>query len=241
MKALVLAGGFAKRMWPLTNDRPKSLLPIRGKPLLEYVLKKLEPLDIDQIYISTNSRFEKEFALFLQTYRSSKLIKLVVEPSNSEDHKFGAVKGIEFAIDQEKIAEPLIVINGDNLFDAGLFGLLVNYKKHKSPVVGLYDVKSLGLAKNLGVAETNAEGRIISFIEKPEHPKSSLISTGIYIFTVPAIQKIPEYLRSNHGDRSGDFIKWLSEKTPVFSWIVPGKWYDIGSHQEYERAEKEWE
>lgn len=242
MHALVLSGGFAKRMWPLTKDTPKSLLPVKGKPILEYILKKIESLEqISSIYISTNSKFEKNFADFLQHYRSSKRIKLIIEPTNDEQEKLGAVKGIDFAIDEEKITEPLLVINGDNLFDAGLFGVMLLYKQKKSPVVGLYDVQNKEIAKKLGIVEVDAESKIVNFEEKPQEPKSTLASTGIYVFTVPALEKITEYLRSNPGDRPGDFIKWLSQSETVYGYVFQGKWYDIGSIEEYERANKEWE
>ena len=241
MKAVVLCGGFAKRMWPLTKDSPKSLLPIKGKPILEYILKKFESLEgLDQVFISTNNAFEQAFASFLQTYQSSKLLKLVVEPTNSEEDKLGAVRGLEHVIDTEDITEPIIVINGDNLFEDGLFGMLSMYKKFKTSVVGLYDVKSLELAKKLGVAETDEKDLIVGFEEKPQEPRSTLASTGIYIFTVPALNQIPKYLKDNPGDRPGDFVKWLAGQEKVHGFVFPGKWFDIGSVEEYQRAEQEW-
>jgi glucose-1-phosphate thymidylyltransferase len=242
MKALVLCGGYAKRMWPLTKDRPKSLLPVKGKPILEHVLKKLEHLEgIDHIFISTNSLFENHFTNFLQNYQSNKFIKLVTEPTSSEDEKFGAVKGIEYFLDQEKIEEPLLVINGDNLFDAGLFGIVMLHKKKKTPIVGLYDVGDSELAKKYGIVEKDPEDRITGFEEKPQEPKSTLASTGVYVFTYPSLQKITEYLKSNPGDQPGHFVKWLAEKDKVHGFTLSGKWFDIGSIEEYERAENEFE
>ena len=241
MKALILAGGFAKRMWPLTLETPKALLPIKGKPLLEYILKKIEPLEgIDKIFISINKKFEKHFADFLQHYRSSKLITLIVEEAMSEEEKLGAVRGIDFFLDREKIMEPLLVINGDNIFDSGLFGLLLLYKRRKASVVGLYDVKDRERAKKYGVVEIDGEGRLTAFEEKPVSPRSTLASTGIYIFTLPSLEKITAYLASNGGDRMGDFITWLAQREKVYGFVLEGKWFDIGSLEEYEQTEKEW-
>lgn len=242
MKAVILCGGFGKRLLPLTENTPKSLLPVKGKPILEYLLKKIEPLEgIDQVFISTNEKFEQQFADFLQHYQSSKLIKQVVEPSQNEEHKFGAVRGIEYVMDEEKITEPLLVLNGDNLFDAGLFGLMLMYKKQKSPVIGVYDVQSPELAKNYGIVAVDDKNRITQFEEKPAQPPSTLASTGIYAFTLPALQRIPQYLKSNGGDRPGDFIKWLTAQEKVYAFTFQGKWYDIGSQAEYTRANQEWE
>ncbi|MBL7160517.1 MAG: nucleotidyltransferase family protein [Candidatus Aenigmarchaeota archaeon] len=242
MKALVLCGGYAKRMGPLAEERPKPLLPVKGRPMLEHILKKIEPLEgVDQILISVNRKFEQQFADFLQRYQSPKHIKLVVEPSQRNEEKLGAVRGLDYAIEQEKITDPLLVINGDNLFDSGLFGLLLLYKKNKSPVVGLFDVREIEKAKHLGIVEVDSGGRITDFEEKPPQPKSTLASTGIYIFTSPALQKISSYLRDHQGDRVGDFISWLSNQERVYGFVFQGRWFDIGSPEEYERAEREWE
>lgn len=239
MKALILAGGFGTR---LGVDKPKALLPIKGVPLLEHLLKKVEPLEeIEQIYLSVNKRFEQQFSAFLQHRSSPKFIKLIVEPSTKEEEKLGAVRGLDYAINQEKIDEPLLVINGDNLFETGLFGLLLLYKRMKASVVGLVDVRTEERAQRLGVAEVNASGKIISFEEKPTQPKSTLASTGIYVFTAPALRKLDTYLKDHPGDRPGDFIAWLAREDKVMGFVLQGKWFDIGSQEEYKQAEEEWE
>jgi len=240
MKALILAGGFAKRMGSIAEDTPKALLLLRGKPMLEHVLRKIEPLEqIDQIYISINKRFEQQFTEFLQHRTSSRFIKLVVENTMEEGEKLGSVGGIRHFLDKEDTTDPLLVIASDNIFDSGLFGMMLLYKRMKSPIVGLYDVNNMERAKRLGIASIDEKGRITDFEEKPEEPKSTLASTGIYIFTYPALKKVYPYLATNSGDRMGDFIKWLSEQEKVYGFVLQGKWYDIGSPEEYKRAEEE--
>ncbi|MBI4021096.1 MAG: nucleotidyltransferase family protein [Candidatus Aenigmarchaeota archaeon] len=240
MNALVLAGGFAQRMGDLARDVPKALLPLKGKPILEHVLRKIEPLEeVKNIYLSINARFESQFTDFLQHRPSPKFIKLVVEPSLEEGEKLGSVGGIKYFMESEQALDPLLVIAGDNALDTGLFGLLLLYKRVKSPVVGLYDVKSLELAKTYGVVTLDDRKRIVAFEEKPPEPTSTLASTGIYIFTVPALERVEDYLDKNGGDRMGDFIRWLAKQEAVYGFVFGGKWFDIGSPQEYTRAERE--
>lgn len=242
MKAIVLCGGYATRMGDIAKEKPKSLLNIKGKPMLEYVLKKIEALEsIDQIFISTNSKFEDQFTNFIQHYQSTKAVRLVIEPTLSENQKFGAVRGIEWVIDQENITEPVLIIAGDNLFDSSLFSIMMYYKKKKSSVIAVYDVGDKELAKKYGIVQLDSKDKIISFEEKPDEPKSTLASTLIYILTYPAVQKISLYLKENSADRTGDFIKWLSENDKVYASVLSGKWIDIGSPEQYEKVQSEWD
>jgi len=241
MIALILAGGFAKRMWPLTKDTPKPLLKVSGKPMIEHIIKKLERLDIKKIYISTNSKFGPIFDKWLAELDSDREIKLIVEPPVSEGEKFGAIGGLKFFLDKEDIQDDFIMINGDNLFEDELSYIHEFYREKKAPVFGLSDVKSISEARKLGTAKLDTQNKVVDFVEKSPKPTTTLASTGIYIFPAITRDRVGEYLAQEHNpDAPGFFINWLRHKTDVFGFVLTGRWFDVGSVETYERAQKEY-
>jgi glucose-1-phosphate thymidylyltransferase len=241
MDAAVLCGGFAKRLWPLTKDRPKPLLPVSGKPILEYILERVEKLDcIDKIYISVNKRFEGQFKDFIRHRKTNRITELVVEPAGQEEEKLGSIGALKFLMENKKIDKDLIVIAGDNLFNFDLTEAAGFFRKIRKPVVVLYDCKSKEKVKRkFGVAVLDGSSRVTGFQEKPESPKSALISTGIYIFPKDVLKLMFEYLEErNNPDAPGFFIQWLHRKIPVYGFIMKGNWFDIGSLEDYKAANK---
>ena len=238
MKALILAGGYAKRMWPLTEHTAKAMLEVAGRPVIHHILEKVQGLDeIEHIYISTNQKFEQQFTDWMRQLQPKKFLKLVVEQTNHEGEKLGSIGALEYFIDSEKITETLLIVSGDNMFDFNLMNILQFYKKRRAPVIGLYDVKDIEIAKRMGVVQMDENLRITSFEEKPEQPKSTLISTGIYIIPSTQLDLIFEYLgQKNNPDHFGHFIAWLSQKQAVYGHVFGGRWFDIGSLESYEAA-----
>lgn len=239
MRAILLCGGFAKRLWPLTLDKPKALLDVGGRALLDYIVDKIECLrDVDEIIISTNAMFEPAFREWIGKRAFAKPIKLVVEPTRSEHEKFGAIRGLHWLIKECKIDEDCLVINGDNLFDFELTEPLNFYKKIGTPVVALYDVKSLELAKLFGVVRLDGT-RIAEFVEKPANPPSTLIGIGCYMFPRNMLSAFDEYLSGgNPKDAPGHFIAWLCKHQTVHGWTWRGTWFDIGDFESLEKARK---
>jgi glucose-1-phosphate thymidylyltransferase len=239
MKTVLLAGGYAKRLWPLTKDRPKPLLPVAGKPIIEYIVDELEKIEeLKEIYISTNLPFETNFKDWLNNYRSSKEIKLVIEETKSEKEKLGSIGALNFLIHRLGLSDDLLIIGGDNLFDFDISDLIDFYRAKKKSVVLLYDMEEKERVKGkYGVLEINSDLKIINLEEKPEVPKSTLISTACYIFTKADLAMIKEYLASgNNPDAIGFFLSWLCKKSDLYGLIHSGIWFDIGSFDEYERA-----
>lgn len=238
MIGLALCGGFARRMLPLTENQSKALLPIAGKPIIEYIVRDLEKIDeIKKIYISTNNRFEPDFKKWLENFSCKKEIKLVVEPTLSEGEKLGAVGGWGFLIENEKIDDDLLSISGDNLTEFSLQEFIDFFQKKKSSVFGVFDVKNLKQAKKFGIVELDKDNKIIGFEEKPEKPKSTLASTGIYFFKKDDVKLITKYLEEgNSPDKPGDFIIWLYKKTSVYGFSNIKTWFDIGSFESYKMA-----
>jgi glucose-1-phosphate thymidylyltransferase len=238
MKAIVLAGGFAKRMWPLTKNKPKQLLPLAGRPMLDYVLEKLEPVsELNQVFISTNAKFEDSFKTYLTTISTNKSIELFIEDTHSEQEKLGSVGALGFLIRENKIDDELIVIGGDNLFEFQMNEFLSFFKLKVANVVALYDLDSIEDAKLYGVVEVDSNNKIIGFSEKPSQPRSTLVSTACYLFTRTGVKNILRYLdEGNDPDKIGHFIEWLYQNDDTFGFLYKGYWFDIGSFESYDSA-----
>ena len=237
MKAIILAGGFAKRMWPITKTVPKMLLPIAGRPLLDHLFSKVEEVDaVDEIYISTNKRFASQFLAWKQRYKPKKATDIVVENTVAEGHKLGAIKAICFVLEQKHITEDCLIVFGDNLFEFGLDDLIKF--SEGNPTIGIYDVKDRRKASLLGVVSVDNNAKIVDFEEKPLNPKSTLASAGAYFLPKSALKHFDEYLAAgNHPDTPGYFIKWLYKRITVKGFLISGKWYDIGDKEIYQEAQ----
>jgi len=234
IKVIILAGGYAKRLWPLTFDRPKSLLTVSGKPIIDYIIEKLDDVGLKDVIVSTNKKFEPDFKKWLD--RSGRgNVRLEVEESRSEKEKLGAIRALSMLT--SNILDDCMVIAGDNLFTSDLKGILRMFDELRSPIVGLYDVKSTDLARSFATVEIDDNNRIISFTEKPEQPETTLIGTCLYIFPNRTLSRLTEYLSWNlNKDAPGRFIEWLSKREPVYGYILGGKWWDIGTTRSYKEA-----
>ncbi len=239
MKAIILAGGYAKRLWPLTKNTPKQLLSIGGRPMIEYIMDKLEiQEEVDKIIISTNKKFEKKFKEWQAEYNSTKDISLVIEPTLSEENKLGSVGALGYLIEKKNIDKELMIIGGDNLFEFDLKDLIDYYKKKDADIVALYDLKSIKKARNYGVAMVDENNRIINFVEKPKNPSSTLVSTACYILSPEGVRNILTYLdKGENPDALGFFIKWLIKRERVFGFVFSGRWFDIGSLESLKEAD----
>ncbi|MDP3975606.1 MAG: NDP-sugar synthase [bacterium] len=226
-KVLILAGGFATRLWPLTEKRAKPLLPLAGKPLIGHIIEKIPPHL--EILISTNTCFEDGFLALKRQYPDRK-IELFIEDSHSDSVKTGALRAIGLVIEQFAITSPLLVIAGDNYFDFRLEDFLKNYQGNT--LLAAYDSKSLNQAKQFGVVEVEGD-RLSTFAEKPENPASTLISTGCYLFCPEHLSLIVEYSR-NSSDNLGKMFEHLLKKGELVDvFQFNSIWMDIGSFESY--------
>ncbi len=242
MKAIVMAGGFAKRMWPLTQDRPKPLLPVGGRPMIEHVIGKLlEISSISTIYITTNRKFEKAFSEWLEGKDYPSKVRLVVEDTSSEEEKLGSVGALNHIIDREGIDDDVLCMGGDNLLTDSLHGFIEFFRSHGSTVFGLHEMQAGNLCK-FGIACLDSSGKVVDFEEKPEKPRSNLVSTAVYAIPRSELALVREYLSgSNNPDAFGYFISWLYSRIPVFGFVFRNRWFDIGSHETYEEANRHME
>ncbi len=240
MKAVVLAGGYAKRMWPLTKNRPKHLLPVAGRPMLDYVMTSLEQVPtLEEIFISTNMRFQDQFRRYLDGVHTEKKLRLFVEDARSEEEKLGSVGALGYLIRENDIDDDLLVIGGDNIFSFKLTDFMDYFYAKKANVIALYDIRSREKARLYGVVHIDEGCRIVDFQEKPANPQSTLISTACYAFTRRGVRSILRYLKEgNDPDKMGHFIEWLYRHDDVYGFVFTGVWFDIGSLESYEAANK---
>ena len=238
MDSIVLAGGFAKRMWPLTKDTPKQLLDVAGKPMLTRVLKSLERINPERVIISVNSFFESHFEDFLKSYDGPLNLELFVELSNNEEEKLGALGALNLLFSEFSIKGPVFIAGGDNLSNFNLNEMVEKYQRTKKDIIGLYDVEDIELAKLYGIAKTINES-IIAFDEKPSKPESTLAATAYWLLSEIGITNFLDYINSG-GDRDalGNFLNWNIKKADVKSVSFQGVWYDIGDLESYKIAQK---
>ncbi len=235
MKSLILAAGYAKRLFPLTLNIPKPLLKIGDSCMIDYIINKIEPLVrrniIDKTIVITNNKFFEIFRQWAKYNDSRFKLELISDNTNNIEEKLGAVGTIDYAIRNQKIDEDLLVIAGDNLFEFSLEKMYDFFIQKKASVMAIYDIKNKEKAAGkFGVVEIDEKNRIIGFEEKPENPKTSLAATACYFLSKEDVNEFSEYIRlDNKPDNIGDFIKYLSSKKPVYAFTFDEEWYDIGS------------
>ncbi len=245
MKALVLGAGYATRLYPLTKERPKPLLPIGGVPILERICGKLQGIrDLDRIYLVTNHRFAGHYYSWLRDAKDQGRVTVPLEIfddlTTSNDDRLGAIGDIEFVLRAAKVDDELLVVAGDNLFEFGLQDF-VDFARPKGAGVCVKDVGRKELATLYGVVETDAGGRVLDFEEKPPSPASTLVSIGVYYYGRAHLGRFAEYLaEGQRKDAPGYFVQWIKDRIPLYAWRAPGTWYDIGDIDSYNQANEQY-
>ena len=243
MTVIVLAAGYAVRLQPLTLNTSKSLLPIGNKKIIDRILEKvLKVKGISSLYIITNSKFFKNFSEWLKTSKHKEKISIICDGTTNNENRLGAIKDLEFVIKEEYITGDIMVVAGDNLFEFDLNVFLKFAKKLDGVSIALRDIGSLELAKNFGVVKIDRDKRIVEFEEKPQNPKSTLISTGIYYFPKKKLPSIKEYLagEAKRSDAPGYYVGWMSVHDTVYGLPFTGRWRDIGDIESYKKACQEY-
>ena len=233
MKCLILAAGYATRLYPLTENYPKPLLEVAGKPILDWLIDDMSKTgQIDEYIIISNHKFAHIFEKW-----SNGRYTILDDGTTNNDNRLGAVKDIQFAIEQLNLDDDLLVMAGDNLLDFSLSGF-INFAQEKQAtcVMRYFETDEARLHKT-GVAEINEQGLILSMEEKPANPKSNWCIPAFYYYTREDARLIKKGIESGCGiDAPGSFIAWLSTQTNVFTYEMPGKRYDIGTLASYEEV-----
>ncbi len=232
MEAVVLAGGYATRLWPITRYRPKMLLPVGDTTVIDRLLTDLETDDrVDTIYLSTNEAFADVFREHIEAEGYEKA-QLSVEDTSDEDEKFGVVGALAQLVEREDVDDDLFVIGGDNLIGFDPSEFLDYFEQKGTAALAAYDVGSRQKAKSYGLVELEDE-RVVDFQEKPDDPKSTLVSIACYAFPADSV-RFGEYLEGdNNPDEPGWFIDWLQAREDVHAFTFEDIWFDIGTPESY--------
>lgn len=236
MKALVLAAGYATRLYPLTRDKPKALLEVGGKPMLDYVLARLQEMDVEETIVVTNAKFAPHFEEWARTKND---VTVVNDGTTSNDDRLGAIGDIGFVVEQRGIDDDLVVVAGDNLFAEDVSGFARYGREVEAPVIAVHDIGDLSLMHEYNQIEIDSEGRIVFFEEKPAQARTTLAGVALYYYPASALPLVRQYLaEGNNPDQPGRLIQWLYPRTAVYTWRLPGEWYDIGSAETLREADR---
>lgn len=243
MKCIILCAGYATRLYPLTENQPKPLLMVGGRPVLEHILDRLLPMrEIDEIFIVTNAKFCNHFKEWLKEFKRKNLpkknIEVVDDRTTSNDDRLGSLGDLLFVLKQKSIKEDVLVVAGDNLFTGDLKGFIAMCKVDGSPAIGLYDVKDINEAKKFGIVLTKGD-KVVDFEEKPAQPKSTLASMAIYFCPKSTFGPLEKFVSISEKPDLGFFIKWIFKTVPVKGYVFEGKWFDIGSFESLKKADEE--
>jgi len=244
MKVIILCGGYATRLYPLTKFIAKPLLPVNGRPILNNIIEKIQELkEVDEVYITTNRKFHNQFEEWFNGHKDlfNKKIKLFKEPLLFRDKRIGGVDAIYRIIKKYNIKDDILVIAGDNLFNFSLKPALLFFKKKNSTIIILSKIGNKKKASNFGVVELDKDNKILGFQEKPKNPKSSFISTAIYFFPRSDLDQIKKYTKSEKkGNSFGYFMRFLYAIEGLYGFIPKGKFMDIGTLEDYKKANEIW-
>ncbi len=240
MKCLILAAGYATRLYPLTENFPKPLLTVQDKPILDWLIEDIDSAGlVDEYVVISNHKFAHHFDAWAA--KSPYPITVVDDGTDSNDTRLGAVRDIQFAIDKLHIDDEMLVIAGDNLLDFSLTQF-IRYAKEKqtSCIMRYYEASEAKLQK-CGVVSVDDADRITGMEEKPAVPKSHWCCPPFYFYTKADAKLVQVGIDTGCGvDAPGSYIAWLCTKTPVHAMEMPGKRYDIGNLQSYEQVQKEY-
>ena len=240
MKCVILAAGYATRLYPLTKDLPKSLLVVAGKTILEYILVKVEEVpEIDEVLLVSNAKLAGHFNAFLSGYKGKKPISVIDDGTWDNEHRLGAIADLSLAIERAKIDDDVMVLAGDNLFDFSLKDFTSFFNDVQADCITTYYEESLEALNRTGVAELGPKSQVLSFEEKPIKPRSNNAVPPFYIYTKATVKLVQQFINTGqNADAPGRFLAWLVEKKPVYAYQFEGKRYDIGSLDSYAEAKK---
>jgi len=237
VKAVLLAAGYGTRLRPLTDDRPKQLLPLAGRPMLDWVIDRVRELEeVDAIHLVTNSRFAPAFT----RWAGPRGVSVLDDETTSNEDRLGAVGDLRLVLEREGLTGEELLVLGDDIFEFSLPGYVAWWRSRPQPASAapLYDLGDLELATHYGIASVDADHRIVRVVEKPSDPSSTLAATLAYLLPAEHAGLVGRYLEEGQNpDNAGSFLAWLSGRERVYGYRFDGRWYDIGNHAQLLEAD----
>jgi glucose-1-phosphate thymidylyltransferase len=238
IKAIILAAGYATRLYPITKNKPKALLNIKGRPIINYILDEIEKIKaIDEVFIVSNDKFINDFKNWEKNIKNSKKIKIINDGTTRHSNRLGAIGDIQFVIEKESIKEDIIVIAADNFFTYDLKKMYDFYVKNNKDCIVCKELKNTYSLKSFAVAVLDKNDIVIDFEEKPKIPKSNTVVYATYIYKQDTVNMFKKYLdEGNNNDAPGNFVAWLYKLKLVIAYKMEGNCYDIGTKEVYDKV-----
>ena len=238
MQCILLAAGYATRLYPLTENMPKALLKLGDRTILDMVVDKIgEVGDVENIYIVTNEKFHTHFEDWAKTYIGPKNIKVLNDHTTNNDNRLGAIGDLKYVIDGEKIDDEILVMASDNIFGFSLTDFVDMYLEKNADMICAHTIENKKELHSMGVVELSEDGKVVSFEEKPQNPKSDLGVPPFYLYRKETLPMIDKYLEEgNNPDAPGHFVPWLIGRTDVYAYVFDATRIDIGTVESYNEA-----
>ena len=238
MTSIILAAGYATRMYPLTLNYPKPLLEVGGKKIIDWLIEDLEKSGVERTVVVSNHKFISQFQAWAEGREN---IIVLDDGSEDNDHRLGAVKDIEFAIEKANIDDDIVVLAGDNVLNFSLSSFIEYGRKRKTSCIMRHEEKDENKLRKTGVIEINEDELVLGMEEKPKEPKSNWAVPPFYYYTKEDKDLIKEGIASGCGtDAPGSFVSWLVKTRPVHAYRMIGERFDVGSIEGYEKIKKEY-
>jgi glucose-1-phosphate thymidylyltransferase len=240
--AVLLAAGYATRLFPLTQDRPKALLPLNSGTMLDAVCRSLDTVPgVARCVLVTNHRFAEQFRAWQRAHRAD--LAVIDDGTETVETRLGAIRDLALAAQSAGPADDLLVVGTDNLFRWPLAQFVAQAQRvHPAPSVALWNAPSRASATQFGVVIRDRDGRITAFAEKSPQPPSTEVALCVYYFPAPMRGQIEVFLgEAGNADAPGYFVKWLAQRRAVYGIMMPGPWYDIGTLEAYQQVLQEWQ
>ncbi len=243
MHAIVLAAGYARRLSPLTDNCPKALLPVRGVPLLDYVMAKVFAVPgIEAVTLVSNHRFIAHFENWLRWRRPPAPVRLLDDGTLTNETRLGGIGDLLLAVERHDVRDDALVLASDNLFAADLAQMVAFARERRGDCVIVRGLDDLKARQRTGIAVLDADSRLVEFQEKPQQPKTNLAVPPIYVYRSESLRLLGEYLDGgNNPDSPGHFLGWLCARQPVFGWRCDGEIWDIGNLEQYAQAQEKFD